>query len=59
MGVSPQVSAYFRELGRKATGDKKRRSPEYYRELSQRGVEARKAKRAATARVAEEKKNVP
>jgi ribosomal protein S21 len=39
------VSAYFRELGKKggkASGDKKRRSPEHYKKM----VEIRKAKKA-------------
>lgn len=43
-----QISEYLAAIGRRggkaAKGDKKRRSKEFYQELSRKGVEARKRK---------------
>jgi general stress protein YciG len=42
------LTKYLSQIGQKggkAKGDCKRRSPEFYAELSRKGVEARKAKR--------------
>lgn len=45
--MADKVSSYLAAIGRKggkAKGAKKRRSPEFYAELSRKGVEARKRK---------------
>ena len=45
--MDDQIKDYLAAIGRrggKAKGPKKRRSPEFYKELSRKGVEARKRK---------------
>lgn len=57
--MNKAIRDYMASLGRKggkAKGEKKRRSPEFYALLAQKGVEARAARRASKARALQRKR---